>query len=91
MERVMGTFRREGQVVAEKADIFLQVDVGGPCLLWYGSFELPPGAEMGDAGVYHLELVDGRHGDVTVSRPTVRSGYRYGGFTGRGPLLGSAT
>jgi hypothetical protein len=86
MERVSGTFRREGRLVVEGADIFLHVGVSGSQTLWYGSFELPPDAEMGDADVYDLELEDGRHGRVTVARARVRSGYRCGGFTGNGPL-----
>ena len=86
MERVSGSVRREGRLVVEGADIFLQVDVSGSHTLWYGSFELPPDAVMADAGEYDLELVDGRHGRVTVARARVRSGYHYGGFTGSGSL-----
>ena len=91
MKRMSGTFRRHGHVVADSADVWVAVAGSGAEALWYGSFQLPPEATMDEAGEYELELNDGRHGTVTVSTPYMQRGYRIGGFTGRGPLLGSAT
>ena len=91
MNRMSGTFRRRGQVVAERADVWVAVAGSGQVALWYGSFRLPPHAVLEEAGEYELELEDGRHGTVTVSSPYLQRGYRVGGFTGRGPLLGSST
>ena len=91
MQRISGTFRREGRVIAEDADVWIAVTGSGPHALWYGSYKLRPNAAMEEPGEYHLELEDGRHGAVTISRPSVKSGYYIGGFSGHGPLLGSAT
>ena len=91
MNRVCGTFRRQGQVVAEDVDVWVAVAGSGAEALWYGSFKLPPDVNLTEAGEYELELADGRHGTITISSPYVQRGHRVGGFTGRGPLLGSAT
>ena len=91
MERVNGTFRRQGRVVAEEADVWVAVAGSGPQALWYGSYRLPSDAAMDADAEYDLELADGRHGRVTVSQLHTQEGYHYGGFTGNGPLLGSAT
>ncbi len=88
MERVSGTFWRGGMCVAEDADVFLYVDVRTQPLGWFGSFELPLGAQMSQPGDYQVEFADGRHGVVTVSLTSLLGEYRYGGFTGNGPLHG---
>jgi len=86
MERIKGTFRRNGQHVAEGADVFLYVDVSVEPPMWFGSFELPPEAQMSQPGDYEVEFADGRHGIVTVSLRPLLGEFQYGGFTGNGAL-----
>ena len=86
MEHITGTFRREGRSVAEDAEVFLYVDVSIEPPQWFGSFELPTGAQMSQPGDYEVDFADGRHGAVTVSLRPLLGKYQYGGFTGNGPL-----
>jgi len=83
MQQIGGTFRRAGQAVSGRAEVFLVVDPAQ----WYGSFVLPAEAELWEPGAYHLELAGGRHGDVTVSRVRLMQCGKAGGFTGSGPLM----
>ena len=71
MERVSGTFRREGRSVAEDAEVFLYLDVSSVPPMWFGSFELPAGAQISQPGDYEVEFADGRHGAVALDSRVV--------------------
>jgi len=81
-----GTLLQDGTVFGPDADIVLMIDPTEEPTSWYGSFVLPVGAELAEPGRYRLELADGRHGDVTVTRVRLLECAVVGAFTGDGPL-----
>jgi hypothetical protein len=87
MQQIAGTIRNEGQAVRDRAEVFLVIDARREPVRWYGSFLLPADTALSEPGPYHLELVDGRHGDVFVSRVRLMECGHVGGFTGCGPLM----
>ena len=91
MRPVKGRFRQGGQIVAEDVPVYLKVVGREPHVLWYGSYQVPKGAPLVEPGQYEIEFEDGRRGNVTISDGITRGAFRYGGFTGNGPLLGSGT
>ena len=86
MQQTTGTLRQGDAILGSDADIILVIDPSTEPMPWYGSFVLPVGAELCEPGPYHLELADGRHGDVTVTRVRLLEYARVGAFTGDGPL-----
>jgi len=90
MQQIAGRFRKDGHAVADGARVFLVVDARRERVRWYGSFLLPATAPLRKPGPYYLELADGRHGQVLVSRVRPMQCGHVGGFTGQGPLMGAA-
>jgi hypothetical protein len=91
MQQITGTLRRGDAIVGPDADIVLVIDLSTDPGSWYGSIVLPVGAELAEPGPYQLELADGRHGDVTMTRVRLLESAQVGAFTGRGPLREPST
>lgn len=86
MHQTIGRFSRGDSVVVPEAEIILVTDGLVEPGRWRGSFVLSGRAELCDTGPYHLELTDGRHGDVIVSHVWSVACARVGTFSGCGPL-----
>lgn len=87
MQRTVGRFLRGDAVVGPDAEIILVRDGVAEAGRWEGSFVLSGRAELCETGPYHLELDDGRQGEVIVSHVWTVANARVGTFIGDGPLV----
>jgi hypothetical protein len=85
---VIGRVQEGGDVILN--DIEIRVTETGADL-WFGSFEVPPGATIREGAHYWIVLADGRSGEVAIEN-TERTGgtpsrpRASAGFAGVGPL-----
>jgi hypothetical protein len=86
VQQTTGTLLQGGVILGPDAEIILVIDPTAEPSPWYGSFVLPVGTKLSKPGPYQLELADGRHGDVTVTRVRLLECALVGTFTGDGPL-----